>query len=156
MIKKAIAIGAAGLMLLSVAGPAFGNGWWWGGGEVEIEDNWASVYNYVYTKADSGDNSIGGKYVFGGSIRTGTATAYTNLYNDINSSLVGCDGCGGDVEIEDNWASVGNTVYTKAYSGDNRIGGRCVGGGTITTGAAGATSIIDNIVNFSMIGMPTQ
>jgi hypothetical protein len=150
MMKKALALAGAGALLLTMAGPAFGNWWWMGGNDVDI-DNHAFVMNDVYTKADSGDNSIGGKYVWGGSIRTGAATAGSTVGNDVNSSFVGC-ACDKDVDI-DNHAFVMNDVYTKADSGDNSIGGKCVGGGTIVTGAAGAGSVVTNFVNWSTIGL---
>lgn len=151
MVKKAIAIGAAGLMLLSVAGPVFA-GWWWGGGnDVDIH-NYARVSTKVYTKADSGDNSIGGKYVFGGRITTGAAGATADLYTDVNSSMLVCDGCDGDINIR-NRAHAYTRVKTVADSGDNSIHGKCVGGGIITTGAATAKSIVDTIVNFTMVGI---
>ncbi len=155
MIKKVLAIAGAGAILLSMAGPAFGWGWSWGGSNDLDIDNHAFVVNKVYTRADTGDNSIGGRYVFGGSIRTGAATAGTDVLNDVNSSFVGCDCVDGDVDI-DNGAFVYNRVKTRADSGDNRIGGKFVGGGSITTGAAGAGSIVTSLVNYSVVGMPTN
>jgi len=152
MMKKALALAGAGAMLLAVVGPTFG--FWWGGNEVEI-DNHAKVYTKVYTTADSGDNEIGGKMVFGGKIVTGAATAGSEVYNDVNSSVLGCKDCSGSVEI-DNHARVYTKVYTKADSGDNEIGGKIVGGGKIITGAAGAGSLVTNIVNFTMVGVPTE
>ncbi len=143
MVKKAIAFGAAGLMLLSVAGPAMGM---WN------IHNYGLVSNSVRTKADSGDNMIGGMWVCGGSIRTGAASAYANVGNDVNSTGIGgCVGCfGGNIY---NGGVVSNWVKTKADSGDNMISGGMVGSGSINTGAASATSVVTSFVNYSLIGM---
>ena len=151
MMKKALALAGAGAILLSVAGPAFGMFWWMGSDDVTI-GNMAIVSNKVTTKADSGDNSIGGKCVFGGTIRTGAASAYSNVGNEVNGSRIACVGCDGDVDIHNNMGFVTNRVWTKAASGDNRIGGMFVGGGSITAGAAGATSIVTNFVNPTVVG----
>lgn len=150
MMKKALALAGAGAMLLAVVGPAFGTFWWMGSDDVTI-GNYAMVFNDVSNKADSGDNSIGGMCVFGGSIKTGAATANAYVGNDVNGSAVGCVGCDGDVDIH-NFAFVTNDVHNKADSGDNRIGGKFVGGGSITTGTAGASSIIENFINWSVVG----
>jgi len=154
MMKKALAIAGAGAILLSMAGPALA-GWWWMGSDDVTIGNMAFVTNKVTTKADSGDNSIGGKCVFGGTIKTGAASAATYVGNDVNGSAVSCVGCDGDVDIH-NGAFVTNRVWTKADSGDNSIGGKFVGGGSITTGAAGASSIVENFINWSIVGgVPT-
>ena len=155
MMKKALALAGAGALLLSVALPVLGycmGPFCFGddGGDLTI-DNCARVYTKVYNKADTGDNSIGGKYVRGGSIKTGAADATARVYNDVNSSVIGCDCIDGDISI-DNHARVKTRVYNKAYTGDNSIGGRCVSGGRIRTGDAGATALVDSLVNFTMVG----
>ena len=153
MVKKIAAMAGAGAMLLSMAGPAFGMGWWWmdSGNDVDIH-NWATVTTKTYTKADSGDNEIGGKMVWGGGIHTGAASAYANVYSDVNSTLIGCNDCTSDVSVY-NGARVYTKTYTKADSGDNDLGGMCVGGGWIGTGAAGATSLVSGLVNLTVVGM---
>lgn len=151
MMKKILAVAGAGAILLSVAGPAFGMGWWWSGGDGVDINNWARVRTSVTTKADSGDNDIGGMFVCGGSIRTGNVVARSYVTNDVNSSLVGCVGCEGDVDIE-NHARVYTRVYTKADSGDNKLGGMLVGGGRIRTGDATAWSDAFSVVNLSVVG----
>ena len=161
--KKLVAIGIAVLVLALVAAPAMavfpgcfpgmpGCGGSGGGSDGIDIDNHAKVFTKVYTKADSGDNYINGSMVFGGKIVTGAASATSDLYTDVNSSMLGCYKCDGDVDI-DNHARVYTKVYTKADSGDNYINGMCVGGGKITTGATNARSIVDSVVNFTLIGM---
>ncbi len=159
MVKKAIALAGAGVLLLSAALPVLGNYGCYGphcggghkdGGDLSI-NNFASVFNDVYTKAVSGDADLGGKHVWGGSIRTGAATAGTSLLNEVNTSLIGCDCIDGDINIH-NGAFLMNHVRTKAYSGDGDLGGWCVGGGSITTGAAGASSVVQNLINMSVVG----
>lgn len=139
MIKKIAALAGAGALLLSMAGPAFG---------FTLVKNKAKVKNIVVTKADTGDNSIHGKYVFGGEIITGDAGACALVDNDVNSSVVYPDD--GALIIK-NKAKVKNVVITKADTGDNSIGGKVVGGGGIDTGNAGASSIVTNFVNYSIV-----
>ena len=153
--KRLVGVAAAGAMLLSMATPAMAGicdymdcG---GGGDSSSSvsiNNHAFVYNKAYTKADTGDNDIGGKCVFGGKIYTGAATATSQIYNDVNSSILGCDDCFDNMSIN-NHAMVFNKAYTKAYTGDNGIHGKYVGGGYINTGDAGAGGIIDNIVKLT-------
>jgi hypothetical protein len=145
--KKIASLVGAGALLVGMTFPVLG--WWHSSDDVTI-GNWAVVKNDLTTKAYSGDNDIGGKCVWGGSIMTGIAGSFAGVSNDVNSSVVGCDGCG-DVSIG-NWAVVRSELYTKADTGDNDLHGKYVGGGLIRTGAAGATSLVDNIVNFSLVG----
>ena len=151
--KKLAIFAGAGVLMLSMASVALGGHHWHGKGsdsDVSI-NNWAKVTNKVYTVADSGDNDLGGKCVFGGSITTGAASAYSMLGNYVNQNLVSCSDCDGDITIK-NGAKLYNKVYTKADSGDNELGGKYVGGGVIKTGAALAGSVLENVVNFNLVG----
>jgi len=154
MVKKLVALTGAGAMLLATAGPALAyrhyHHWWSRSDDVSIS-NYASVYNTVYTQADTGDNRIGGRCVLGGEIETGTATAKSDVLNQVNSNEVSC-GCDGDVGVR-NSARVRNTVTTRADTGDNSVGGRMVFGGAIGTGNAGATSIVTSVVNTNLVGL---
>ncbi len=154
MFRKLAALAGAGALLLSVAGPAFAGFPYYHpkpSGGIDI-DNHAFVLTKVSTTADSGDNEIGGKIVKNGTIVTGAAGALAAVSNDVNSSVLGCKRCTGSVDI-DNHAFVSTKVYTKADSGDNEIGGKIVKGGLISTGAAGATSIVDQFVNYTQVGI---
>lgn len=51
--------------------------------------NGAHVDNNLYTKAETGDNSIGGKYVGGGLIATGVAGATSYVENVVNTNVLG-------------------------------------------------------------------
>jgi hypothetical protein len=149
MKKKIAALAGAGVLLLSMAGPAFGI-FDWGGSSSELNIyNGASVTNRTYTKAYTGDNGIGGMFVKG-SIWTGAAGATALVANDVNSSVVASCDCYDTINIY-NGASVYNKTYTKADTGDNGVGGMW-NGGWIHTGGAGATSVVDNLVNFSLVG----
>ncbi|MFC1727295.1 hypothetical protein ACFL0Y_02110 [Patescibacteria group bacterium] len=149
MVKKIASLAGAGALLATMAVPAFGM--WFGSNDVNI-GNWAVVKTKVSTKADSGDNYLGGMMVYGGSIRTGAAGATSLVTNDVNETFVGCNDCDGDVNVG-NWAVVKTRVRTKADTGDNYLGGMCVGGGSIVTGAAGALSDVWSVVNYSMVGV---
>ena len=142
------------LILVLAMGFAFANSakatWFWSDDDLTIS-NWGMVSNDVFTKADSGDNSIGGAFVNGGTIDTGNVTAVAQLTNNVNSSLVAGCNCFDDVTIR-NGGMVFNDIYTKAYSGDNSIHGMFVGGGLIDSGNAEAGSIIENVVNFTLVG----
>ena len=151
MIKKALAIAGAGAILLSMAGPAFGCWWCWPSDDIDIW-NRAKVHTRIYNKADTGDNEVHGEYVFGGRIRTGDARATSTVYNDVNYNDVGCGCMDGDVDIH-NRARVGTRIYNKADSGDNEVHGKVVCGGRIRTGAATATSMVDNLVNTNIVGV---
>lgn len=144
--KKYAALAGAGALLLSMAGSALG----FFSNDVSIW-NVSTLKNYTTTKAYSGDNDMGGKYVFGGSIVTGAAGAMSTVLNDVNGSLVDCVGCWGDTSIW-NMSYLKNKTYTKADSGDNHLGGKCLGGGTIRTGAASAVSGVTNYVNQTLVG----
>lgn len=151
-IKRLIATGAgAALMLSATAVPAFASHWQWNNDDDVNISNWASVKNYVTTKANTGDNSISGKYVFGGEINTGEAAAVSDVYNLVNTVELGCDCVDGDLNIS-NGASVKNYIYTKADSGDNSISGKVVGGGSIDTDDATAGSFVSNVVNTVLVG----
>lgn len=150
MFKKALAIAGAGAVLLSMAVPVFG---YYHHSGIDIS-NHAFVSTNIFTKADSGDNSIGGMMVSGSPrITSGAAGAYANVLTDVNSSELGCFGCNGDVDIH-NRATVLTRLTTKADSGDNSIGGMCVSGGAITSGATNAQSIVAQSVNYSAVGFP--
>lgn len=149
--KKIAALVGAGALVLALVVPAMA----YRGrttGRVEIENEDVTVVNKVETKADTGDNSIGGKCVGGGSITTGNASAISMVYNDVNTSEIACRGCRGNVEIENEDVTVRNRVETKADTGDNRIGGKYVKSGTIRTGVAYAYSDVYSLVNYSVVG----
>ena len=138
MLKKLIGVAAGAGLVLTMAGSAFAFGWIFPSNDVE-SGNFAVVKNFVVTKADTGDNEIGGMVVGGGSITTGAATAVGSVLNQVNTTQVGCDCLDGDVTTH-NFGTVKNFVITKADTGDNEIGGKFVFGGAIRTGAAGAAA----------------
>lgn len=146
--KKFAAAGASAVLFLSAATPAFA--FWWNSDDVTV-GNRAYVRNTVITKADSGDNSIHGKYVWGGKILTGDASAGADVFNQVNTVDLGCGCLDGDLTVW-NKAYVKNFVYTKADSGDNEIHGKVVAGGRIWTGDAAAGAIVTNIVNTTVSG----
>lgn len=129
---------------------------WWGSDDAYVKNADTYVKNVVETKADTGDNTIHGKYVGGWfampKISTGDADAYAQLSNAVNlTTLAGC-GCFDDVTVK-NWdTTVKNYVTTKADTGDNSISGYKVFGGKIKTGNAVAGSLVENVVNMTMIG----
>ena len=125
--------------------------------DIEVKNIDTTVINKVYTKASSGDNSIGGMFVSGGKITTGMAYADAGVQNVVNFSKVNtCGYCSnGDVEVKNIDTTVVSKVYTRADSGDNSIGGMVVGGfhgPSITTGASYAYSTVVGEVNTTLIG----
>lgn len=159
--KKIAVTGAAAALLLSSAIPALAsNNHERNRGGVEIEvDNHANVRNNVLTLSNTGFNAIGGVNYerhhnnSGGSINTGDALAQTSVLNDVNYTNVDLCGClasrhGSRVEIDvDNHANVTNNVATVANTGFNYAGS-----GRIRTGDAGAVSLVQNLVNTTIIG----
>jgi len=157
MIKKLAIAASAGALFLSTASPAFGFFPFFSNDELVIRNTNTTVTNLVTTKADTGDNSIHGKMVFGGSIKTGDAWAESGVQNSVNfTSVEGC-GCFDDVTIRNRDTSVLNDVYTRADSGDNSIHGMIVGGfhssgARIRTGDAGASALVMSDVNTTIVG----
>ena len=148
MLKKLIAGAVGAGLVLTMAGAALALSW---SDDVETS-NFAVVKNVVITKADTGDNEIHGKVVGGGRITTGAATAVADVYNQVNTTEVGCGCLDGDVETH-NFGVVKNFVVTKADTGDNEISGKYVFGGKIRTGDAGAMSLVTNVVNTTVVGI---
>jgi hypothetical protein len=147
--RKLAALAGSAALLFSMAGSAFAFFPYFFQDEATVK-NYARVSNRVYTKANTGYNELGGKFVWGGEIATGAAGALTGVSNIVNANELGC-GCYDDLYIK-NKASVWNSVTTKANTGGNDLGGMWVGGGLIDTGDAGATSAIENIVNTNLVG----
>ena len=152
MIKRLAAAAGAGALFLSMVSPAFAIFPFFGNDELEVYNRDTKVKNEVTTKADTGDNSIHGKMVFGGKISTGDATAVSGVSNFVNYTQVEGCGCFDDVTVKNKHTRVYNDVYTKADTGDNSIHGMMVFGGRIRTGDAGAMSTVFNDVNTTILG----
>ena len=148
--KKVASLVGAGALLFGMVGSAFALDFHHFFGSDTRVRNYARVTNDVDVDADSGDNEIGGKFVFGGRIRTGEATAVGDVFNDVNYTELGC-GCDGDLSIR-NRARVRNEVDVDADSGDNEVHGMFVHGGSIHTGGAMAGSLVTNLVNTTIMG----
>lgn len=144
MVKKIAVLAGAGALLLSMVTPAFG----WG--DVSAF-NWSFLINMVQTSANSGDNEIHGMCVSDGSVQSGVASAVASVGNAVNPTDVGCLGCNKDVSVH-NWSSLRNDVRTSANSGRNGISAGWVSGGSVVSGNAGASSIVENVVNSTMVG----
>lgn len=149
MMKRLAVLGASSAVFLLLAAPAGATWFGWGNDEVTVRNS-AYVKNSVTTRADTGDNSVHGKYVWGGAILTGTAFAGSSVANDVNYTGIGC-GCADDVTVT-NRATVRNYVTTKADTGDNSVGGYKVFGGDIWTGSADAEAMVSNFVNTTLVG----
>lgn len=138
----------------------------------------ASIDNQMYLEAISGGNTISG--ATSGAINTGDAYAGLNLINVANMNFIDSNyllvtlnafsdvdgdivfpsadaflstlaGRPGDVSIETaNNAHVQNNVTVDANTGDNTL--ETAAGGSISTGASGATSNVFNQINSSFLG----
>jgi len=146
--KKIAALVGAGALVLALVVPAMAV--WLPTSDVNIS-NWANVSTRVSTSANTGGNSIGGKYVWGGKVTSGDAMSVSLTSTTVNTNSVGCLTCGDDVNVS-NWANVSTKVSTSANTGGNSIGGRCVGGGRILTGGAAAQSEVYTVVNTNVVG----
>ncbi len=165
MTRKLVSAGAAAAMMLATATPVFA------GGHRDHHQrdvnkltvaNYASVSNYVKTEAETGDNTLTGE----GTILTGSALAGSDLTNFVNwTSVAGCD-CFDEVTVA-NAAYLSNYVKTEAETGDNSLvgveqntdrhhrhhdseGSESVA--LIDTGDAGASSVVANDVNTTIVG----
>lgn len=148
--KKIVAIAAATGLMLSATAPVLAND-----PELTIS-NWAKVKNKLYTKSNTGHNSISATGdVKGGEIGSGAAFAGANLTNSVNWTELAC-GCvkEGDAHVlVDNSAKVKNYLTTKSNTGHNSINaGDDVEGGVITTGSADSQAIVVNDVNTTIMG----
>jgi len=147
--KKIAALVGAGALVLALVVPAMAV-WSWPSNDVNVS-NWANVSTRVSTSANTGGNSIGGKYVWGGRVRSGDAVSIAVVGTTVNTNEVSCPTCNGDVNVS-NGANVSTKVSTSANTGGNSIGGRCVGGGRILTGGAAAQSEVYTVVNTNLVG----
>ena len=152
MKKLAVFVGA-GVLMVSMAGVVLGRGKPRPPKpEPVVVTNWANVDNKVTTVANTGDNELKARYsIRGGKIYTGAATAVSSVSNMVNYNEILCSDCDGKVTVN-NWGNLKNRVYTLADSGDNTISAKCVGGGLIKTGEAYAVSVVENAINFNLVG----
>jgi len=165
-IKRAATIGATAAILLGTAMPAFaGQRYNRSNDELDVnQHNSAVIINDVDTKADTGDNSVGGGMNFvrslfhggssgGGRIVTGDALADALVQTTANENSATVDvrcGCFDDVDVhQGNHAFVLNDVETKADTGDNSVSGgsKWGRGSVIRTGDATAVGTVQTLVN---------
>ncbi|MCL4354928.1 hypothetical protein M1349_05735 [Patescibacteria group bacterium] len=158
MFKKLAIAGASSALLLATVVPVFARGdehhGHDDGSSVRVE-NRADVRNTSVAISNTGLNKIGGHEVEedGARIRTGAATSYATVYNNVNKTKVDLCGCEDEssVRVENN-ADVRNTSVAISNTGLNKIGGHEVEGGRIRTGGAYADSLVDNVVNTTVVG----
>jgi hypothetical protein len=150
--KKFASLVGAGALLLTMAVPAFGFfPVFQKPAEVKVYNS-AFVTNTTTTKATSGDVELNAFTLSGGVYKTGSASSGAGVYNQVNSTQLGCTSCSQDLTIKNN-AFVMNDTYTKATSGEVEVGGWKVGGFVYaSTGAAGASSSVQNFVNTTIVG----
>ncbi len=180
MFKKLIVTGAAAALFLGSAAGAFANNdyhYYDPGTSVTITGT-GTVNNTVNTSANTGYNvlSISGNGIDNNWITTGAANAGVNLQNQVNFNQFSC-GCvlgSGDGSLTlkiTGSGTVNNTVNTSANTGYNVLSAvsssskdswfgdwghnnstTTVKGNWITTGAAGSSSVISNVVNTNVFG----
>lgn len=156
MNKKLVGAVIGAAALLAVAAPAFADD---GGffSKLIVKNTDTEVTNNVWTKANTGHNSISGDEVFGGTILTGNAMAGSDVSNVVNSTSVKGCGCFDLVVVKNRETDVTNNVHTKANTGYNSIEGGTLGnedggGAVIVTGDAGALASVTNVVNTTIVG----
>lgn len=140
-----------------------------------FQNNAADVYNDVYVKTNTGNNSA--KSNTGGDveIKTGDANSTVNVSTaaNFNAARVG-DGSGGGalslkilgngefsynkidadllsttVVTQDNWAGIDNYLDVNSTTGKNKANGNTGGNVTIDTGDANVKANVNNDVNFN-------
>lgn len=179
MFKKLLISGAAAGLLLVSAGGAFASTefhfpWFDPQTTANVSiSNTGSVSNVVNTSANTGYNGITGGSVSGSSIVTGPANAGAAVTTGLNQNSFDC-GCVLGLSGFDNLnfslgnnGSVSNVINTSANTGYNAIAATGsnnnwwfwhpstvsgVTGSSITTGAAGASSVIQSVVNLNTFG----
>ena len=161
MFKKLAIAGASSALLLATVVPAFagedhhnGGGGNNDGSSVRVENS-AHVRNTAVAVSNTGLNKIGGHEVEedGARIRTGKADSVATVYNNVNKTKVDVCGCEDESSVTvNNRAHVTNTAVAVSNTGLNRIGGHEVEGGRIRTGGAYSDSLVDNVVNTTVVG----
>ncbi len=155
MIKKLAISAASAAAMLSLTTPAFAaNIPSLSVNKITIK-NQAQVANQVSTSSNTGGNSINGKVlVSNGVILTGNALGQSQVDNQVNTNSVNSCSCLGPQAISvSNSANVVNHVSTTANTGGNSINaGLAVQGGAISSGDAGASSAVSNVVNTNLVG----
>ncbi|RJR24328.1 hypothetical protein C4578_03005 [Candidatus Microgenomates bacterium] len=142
--------------------------------KVVVQNNDAVIENIINSEAISGKNNVGDNTGGDVSLFTGnaiTSVEVSNLANLNQASIEDCDGCPSDetakisgngsmsdnditkfsctdiAVFQDNFADFNNDVNAKAVSGYNDANGNTGGDVTVSTGAAGASIVIDNTAN---------
>lgn len=178
MFKKLIVTGAATALLLGSAVGVFASE----GHHQSLPtlnfnlSNSGEVSSTVNTSANTGYNTITGSGVNDSGITTGAANAGSSLTTQLNYNQFSCGcllGLGGNQNVNfslSNDGMVYNIVGTSANTGFNSITGtggsrghegerrgssNGVTGSWITTGAAGGSSVVQNIVNTNIFGSVT-
>lgn len=162
-VKKIAAVGASAVMFLASATPAFATWDWWDWFHSEdtlvVHNEDTDVTANVWTKANTGGNEVtGGEHhgwwwwhhggEEGGSVETGNAQALAEVGQSVNlTDVAGC-GCFDDVTVHNDDTDVLANVWTKANTGWNTV----TGAGTIATGNAGAGSLVEQMVNVTVVG----
>lgn len=164
-VKKIAAVGASAVMFLASATPAFATWNWWDWFHSEdtlmVHNEDTDVTANVWTKANTGGNDVSGGEEHhgrwwwwnhddeeGGSIETGNAEAVAGVSQAVNmTDIAGC-GCFDDVTVHNDDTDVTANVRTKANTGWNTVDGS----GMISTGNAGAASLVEQMVNVTVVG----
>ncbi len=172
MYSKLVGVGLSAVLTLALAVPSLAFGFFPyhfnNQDSIKIENEKTSVDNLVVTKANTGENSISVNSLFKSAevehagINTSAAEAGASLENQVNFNQVStcglCSFSGTKLSIENEKTSVDNTVITKANSGENSLSASSFLGGAeiehagISSGYAGSTSLVTNIVNSNIVG----
>ncbi len=143
MIVKKLAVAAASAALvLGTIVPAFA--------ETNVS-NLGVVVNGVLTTSDTGNNSLNGDFVDGGSVTTGNAISVAQVENILNTTSVDSKSFFGSDVTVNNAGLVLNLVGISASTGKNTVNAGEVDGGSVQTGNAGAESVVSNVVNTTVV-----
>jgi hypothetical protein len=156
MFKK-LAVGLAGAAaLLAISSSAFAYT------GINISHTGTSISNEISSLSDTGNNSISGFRVRGGSITTGMAQSGINLSNSANFTQLGSvaglfnEDEGGGIHITTTGTSLSNALASSATSGNNTMHGFRLSGGTIGSGDSMSALSVLNDVNTTIIGDLTE
>jgi hypothetical protein len=139
-----------------------------------VQDNSASIKNFINSEANSGGNMASNNTGGDTSLLTGnaiTSVEVSNMANLNQASIEDCDGCSNDEPVnisgngsssensvtkltcddiavfQDNYANLNNFINANAKTGYNDVNGNTGGDVAVSTGAAGASILVDNMAN---------
>ncbi len=165
MFKKLIVSGAAAALVFGAAAGAFADFHLGSNVSLNVTNTGSNVSNSINTSSNTGNNSLTAyghwAEVENSYVNTGVSTSGLNLqsqlnWNNFTLSLSGLSHL--DLDLY-NQGTLSNSLTTSANSGYNSITGHYgaeVEGSHVSTGNAGSSSVVTNIVNTNTLHVTTS